>query len=371
MRITIPEDSDRASLFGTADRYLKMVREAFGVNLNARGTNISLSGPRDRASRAHRVILDILEAQSRGRPLTQAQLMDRIADASWADPETAARIDPENRSDDPEDLFDGRLDVYTRGRRIEPRTDNQREYLEAVFSHDLVFATGPAGTGKTYLAVAAAVHLLKSARVRRAVLVRPAVEAGEKLGYLPGDLVDKVNPYLRPLLDALNDMLDAETVKRFLSADVIEICPLAFMRGRTLNDAVIILDEAQNTTRTQMQMFLTRMGERSKAIVTGDATQTDLPNRHDSGLIDAKRRLEGVSGVATIALEAEDVVRHPLVQRVINAYGAQRGGGRTEQGGDYAGSVGEESDSPIMNGSGDDSPDAGWDTAGGGDRANG
>lgn len=293
-----------------------MVREAFGVNLAARGTSISLSGTPEQTSRAQRVITDLVDAHARGRTLTHAQVLDRIADAGWSPPGIAAPVEPAAQTP-----FEGRLDVYARGRRIEPRSENQRKYLEAVFDNDLVFATGPAGTGKTYLAVAAAVHLLKAARVRKAVLVRPAVEAGEKLGYLPGDLIEKVNPYLRPLLDALNDMLDHETVKRFLSADVIEICPLAFMRGRTLNDAAIILDEAQNTTKTQMQMFLTRMGERSKAIVTGDASQTDLPNARDSGLVDATRRLEGVPGVATIALEAGDVVRHPIVQRVIQAYG--------------------------------------------------
>lgn len=359
LSITIPEDADRAALFGSADRYLKMVREAFGVNLNARGTNITLTGSPDQASRAQRVLLDILEAQSRGRPLTRAQLMDLIADASWADPVGLSMQQHEDFADGSDKPFDGRLNVYTRGRRIEPRSDNQRRYLDAVFSHDLVFATGPAGTGKTYLAVAAAVHLLKSARVRRAVLVRPAVEAGEKLGYLPGDLVDKVNPYLRPLLDALNDMLDAETVKRFMSADVVEICPLAFMRGRTLNDAAIILDEAQNTTRTQMQMFLTRMGERSKVIVTGDSTQTDLPDKRDSGLADAIRRLQGVPGVASLALTAADVVRHPIVQRVIHAY-------ESPSNSSGAGSRGESSQSPMrMHGARDSLADAQSDTTGG------
>ncbi|MEM1423583.1 MAG: PhoH family protein, partial [Planctomycetota bacterium] len=179
---------------------------------------------------------------------------------------------------------------------------------------------GPAGTGKTYLSVAAAIHLLKVGRVKKAILARPAVEAGEKLGYLPGDMYQKVNPYLRPLLDALEDMMDYATMKRFMAADVVEVVPLAFMRGRTLNDAVIILDEAQNTTRGQMQMFLTRMGQRSKMIVTGDPSQIDLPEPSESGLIDALRRLRRVKGVSACTLEKTDVVRHPLVQRIIDAY---------------------------------------------------
>ncbi|MBL0927943.1 MAG: PhoH family protein, partial [Phycisphaerales bacterium] len=221
-----------------------------------------------------------------------------------------------------------RLEAYTGGRPVTGRSPNQDAYLEAIRTHDLVIAIGPAGTGKTYLAVAAAVHLLKTGRVKKAILARPAVEAGEKLGFLPGDQFAKVNPYLRPLLDALHDMLDYATIKRFLSNDVVEIVPLAFMRGRTLNDAVIILDEAQNTTRGQMQMFLTRMGQRSKMIVTGDATQIDLPDPRESGLIDAARRLRRVNGIATVALDSSDVVRHELVQRIVDAYAAEGTPGR-------------------------------------------
>jgi phosphate starvation-inducible PhoH-like protein len=192
-------------------------------------------------------------------------------------------------------------------------------------THDMVFGVGPAGTGKTYLAVASAVHLLRADRVRRVILVRPAVEAGEKLGFLPGDLEAKVNPYLRPLFDALGDMMDYATIRRFMESDVVEVVPLAFMRGRTLNHAVIILDEAQNTTRGQMQMFLTRMGEGSKVIVTGDVTQIDLPDPRESGLVDAARRLSRVPGVAFVALDRSDVVRHELVQRIVDAYGEEPG----------------------------------------------
>jgi phosphate starvation-inducible PhoH-like protein len=209
---------------------------------------------------------------------------------------------------------------------------NQEIYLDAMRQHDLVFASGPAGTGKTYLAVAAAIHLLKTGRVKKAILARPAVEAGEKLGFLPGDLQAKVNPYLRPLLDALHDMMDYQTIKRFIAADVVEVVPLAYMRGRTLNDAVIILDEAQNTTRGQMQMFLTRMGQRSKMIVTGDPTQIDLPDARESGLIDAIRRLRRTAGVGLVALDKGDVVRHELVQRIIEAYADQDSRGERADG---------------------------------------
>ena len=213
------------------------------------------------------------------------------------------------------------MDVFVRGRRVRPKTPNQERYVEAIRQNDLVFAIGPAGTGKTYLAVAAAVHLLKTDRAARVILARPAVEAGEKLGFLPGDLQAKVNPYLRPLLDALQDMLDYSTLRRFMDSDVVEVVPLAFMRGRTLNNAVIILDEAQNTTRGQMKMFLTRMGHGSKMIVTGDVTQIDLPDPRESGLIDAARRLLRSPGVGFATLDRADVVRHPLVQRIIDAYG--------------------------------------------------
>jgi phosphate starvation-inducible PhoH-like protein len=193
--------------------------------------------------------------------------------------------------------------------------------MEAIRDHDLTFCVGPAGTGKTYLAVASAVSMLRSNRVRKLVLVRPAVEAGEKLGFLPGDMQQKVNPYLRPLLDALEDMMSFEQVQRFMACDIVEIIPLAFMRGRTLNDACIILDEAQNATRSQMLMFLTRLGQGAKMVVTGDTTQTDLEDPRDSGLIDAVRRLRGVPGVAFSALDRGDIVRHSLVQRVVEAYG--------------------------------------------------
>jgi phosphate starvation-inducible PhoH-like protein len=219
------------------------------------------------------------------------------------------------------------LNVYAAGRPIRAKTPNQQTYLDAIRDFDVVFGMGPAGTGKTYLAVAAAVHLLKAGRAKRIILVRPAVEAGERLGFLPGDMQQKVNPYLRPLLDALNDMIDYNTLARFVASDVVEIVPLAFMRGRTLNKAVIILDEAQNTTRTQMKMFLTRMGLGSKVIVTGDPTQIDLPDAGGSGLLHASQILRRTRGVAFCGFDETDIVRHDMVQRIVEAYGAAENGG--------------------------------------------
>lgn len=306
--IRVPSGPERVGLLGSAERNLKMIREALGVHVTARDDTIRLSGDQGAVYVARAVIDRIARASGRGEPLTREQVLDLIA----------------SESSRPRDGEGGgrRLSAYAGGRQIQPKSENQRAYLEAIETNDLVFATGPAGTGKTYLAVAAAVHLLKTEQVRKVVLARPAVEAGEKLGFLPGDIEAKVNPYLRPLLDALHDMMDYATIRRFMESDVIELVPLAFMRGRTLNNSIIILDEAQNTTKGQMQMFLTRMGQGSKMIVTGDTTQIDLPDPRDSGLIDAVRLLRRVAGIGLVALTREDVVRHPLVQRIVDAYGA-------------------------------------------------
>ncbi len=324
LTIQLPETADRLGIFGPADRHLKMIREAIGVRVAARGASIRIDGEPDAAHAAQRVISELIESAERGRPLGRAQVLERIAEANWR---RDARLGADTIDADDitmNGVWNGRLDVRAGGRPVVASSPNQQHYLDSIFANDLVFGIGPAGTGKTFLAVAAAVHQLKTGRVRKAILARPAVEAGEKLGFLPGDLLDKVNPYLRPLLDALSDMLDYETIKKFMASDVIEVVPLAFMRGRTLNDAVIILDEAQNTTRGQMQMFLTRMGQRSTMIVTGDVTQIDLPDPTQSGLIDAARRLRRVNGVGFCVLERSDVVRHDLVQRVIEAYETDR-----------------------------------------------
>jgi len=234
-------------------------------------------------------------------------------------PRETGRGSPARSARNPEPNL-GSIDLFEKARRVKPRTPGQARYIEAIRESDLVFCTGPAGCGKTYLAVAMALNALRKELVRKIVLVRPAVEAGEKLGFLPGDLLAKVNPYLRPLLDALADILSFEQVKRYMENDVIEIVPLAYMRGRTLNDTFIILDEAQNTTATQMKMFLTRMGEYSKIVVTGDPTQVDLPSHVRSGLTDASRRLAAISGVEAVDLSGQDIVRHQLVREIVRAY---------------------------------------------------
>lgn len=308
-----------------------MIREALGVNIASRDDVVHLSGEPGSVIAAREVIETLGASSGRGA-LSRREVLSLIADAaSRAESfQPGAYVGFEDASSDSPAVnvvdapaWDGRLNVYANGRIIQPKSANQMAYIEAIRDNDLVFCSGPAGTGKTYLAVAAAVHLLRSGRVKKVILARPAVEAGEKLGYLPGDLQAKVNPYLRPLMDALHDMIDYPTIKRFMINDVIEIIPLAFMRGRTLNNAVIILDEAQNATRGQTKMFLTRMGERSKMIVTGDTTQTDLPDPTQSGLVDAIRRLKRTPGVAFVTLEKGDIVRHKLVQRIVEAYGEE------------------------------------------------
>jgi phosphate starvation-inducible protein PhoH and related proteins len=366
--VKVPSGSDRVATLGSADRNLKMIREALGVSITARDGSVRVKGDRSSVATARRVLCRLTAGVEAGRGMTRAEVLNIIADESSTQESKPPMPDEDEESGDvgtspPKSIgwdtedstsrrsrhgtpaargvhesddsggrghahvaparrdWDGSLDVFVRGRRIRPQTVNQDRYLQAIRDHDLVFAIGPAGTGKTYLAVAAAVHLLKTDRCVKVILCRPAVEAGEKLGFLPGDLEAKVNPYLRPLLDALHDMLEYATLRRFMESDVVEICPLAFMRGRTLNNAVIILDEAQNTTRGQMKMFLTRMGHGSKMVITGDTTQIDLPDPRQSGLIDAARRLTRTAGVGFTQLDRADVVRHPIVQRVIDAYG--------------------------------------------------
>jgi len=309
LTITLPSDADLVALLGSAERNLKIIREMLGVSISARDGAVKLSGSGPSVNQAAEVIADLTDAARRNKPMSRTELVERLHRVT---------------ADDREGQSNGDLDVYARAARVVPKTSGQRRYLQAIAGHDIVFCSGPAGTGKTYLAVAAAVAALKRGQVRRLVLARPAVEAGEKLGFLPGDMQAKVNPYLRPLLDAVHDMMPFEQVQRFMATDVIEVVPLAFMRGRTLNDSVIILDEAQNTTIGQMLMFLTRMGQGSKVIVTGDTSQIDLEPGVESGLIDAARRLIRVPGIAFVTLDRADIVRHSLVQRVVEAYGQEQ-----------------------------------------------
>lgn len=304
LSITLEQPEKKLALFGSADRNLRLIRDAFGVQLVSRDDELKVSGEKDQVSKAVAVLEQMQRKLRRQDWLSTEDVGQAIG--------RAASVQQERSADE--------LDVYTRGGAIKPKTAGQKRYLEAVIGNDLTFCVGPAGTGKTYLAVAAAAHLLKHGQARRIVLARPAVEAGERLGFLPGDLQAKVNPYLRPLFDALNDMMDFEQVRRFMTNDVIEVIPLAFMRGRTLNESVIILDEAQNTTPSQMLMFLTRLGHESKMIVTGDTSQVDLPEEQRSGLVDAVEKLKGIKGIGIVELERGDIVRHRLVQNIVNAY---------------------------------------------------
>ena len=291
-------------LFGPADANLRLIREICQVHITARDGRIKLSGAKAAVGKAARLLELMQKRLRRTDHLTEDDMKQLIQEAA------------SDLSHEEEQL----LTVYVQGRRIGPRSSGQEKYIDAIQKHDLVFCTGPAGTGKTYLAVACAVAMLKKRQIRRIVLARPAVEAGEKLGFLPGDMHAKVNPYLRPLFDALSDMMEYSQIKRFMVEDVIEVIPLAFMRGRTLNDALVILDEAQNTTVSQMLMFLTRLGHYSKMVVTGDDSQSDLPSDQRSGLIDALNRLRGIKGVAFVRLTESDIVRHRLVQNIVKAY---------------------------------------------------
>jgi phosphate starvation-inducible protein PhoH and related proteins len=304
LSVTLREPQRRAELFGPGDRHLRQLRDALGVQIQARSATVRILGsPADVARAA--AVLERLQDLLHGRADLDEELV-RV---------TLSEIEEREGVQNPETLT-----VFSRDIQITPKTDGQRHYLAAMLASDLVICLGPAGTGKTYLAVAIAVHQLKRGNVKRIVLVRPAVEAGEKLGYLPGDLQAKVNPYLRPLFDAMHDMMTFDQLKRFLVNDVIEVIPLAYMRGRTLNNAIIILDEAQNSTPSQMLMFLTRLGHHSKMIVTGDDSQVDLEPHQPSGLIDAVRRLRNVPGVDIVRLTDTDIVRHRLVQAIVARY---------------------------------------------------
>mgnify|MGYP000276662550 CR=1 FL=1 len=296
------------SLFGLNDQNVALVEQECGVAVSLRGSELFLTGEAEDAALAESVILKLLEMIRRGDLVDRTRIRYAIALAREGDVD---RID---------EILRSVVAITHRGKQIRCKTLGQQEYVQAIRDHDLTFAVGPAGTGKTYLAMALAVVALKNKEIERIVLTRPAVEAGEKLGFLPGDLQSKVDPYLRPLYDALFDMLGAETYQKYLERGNIEVAPLAYMRGRTLDDSFIILDEAQNTSREQMKMFLTRMGFGSKVVITGDVTQIDLPSDKVSGLKEAMKVLRDVEGVAICKLTKEDVVRHVMVQRIIEAY---------------------------------------------------
>ena len=296
-------------LFGAKDQHLRRLRDKFDVNITHRNGEVRISGDDDVAvAQATDAIEQLTEIVRRKGNLTPDLFNETIARVTG---ESAPRKSIES------------IETFQVGREIRPRTPGQASYVDAMKDNDLVFAVGPAGSGKTYLAVAMAVEALKNQEVRRIVLVRPAVEAGESLGFLPGDMQAKINPDLRPLLDAINEMIGYDQVQQLIQRDVIEVCPLAYMRGRTLNEAFIILDEAQNSTISQMKMFLTRMGNSSKIVVSGDHTQIDLPRGTQSGLVDALRRLPDIEGVAVAHLTADDIVRHRLVTDIVRAYDEQ------------------------------------------------
>ncbi len=307
-----PEEA--LGLLGRADRWLKVLRKQLGARIVARGTTIKIQGDLASVTAAERAIHDLLVLVRQGATLDEATV-DQAVRLALEGKSLIVETEPRPRA-------------FDLPKRLRPKTPGQRRYVETIAENDITFGIGPAGTGKTYLGVAMAVAALKAKRVKRIILTRPAVEAGERLGFLPGDIQAKVDPYLRPLYDALFDMIDPERFEQYLASGIIEVAPLAFMRGRTLNDAFIILDEAQNTTPEQMKMFLTRMGFNSKVVITGDVTQIDLPKAARSGLVEAERILKGIDGIGFVYFTEADVVRHPLVARIIRAYekGEARGG---------------------------------------------
>jgi phosphate starvation-inducible PhoH-like protein len=301
--ISLDDPQRVLSLFGPRDQHLRASRDTLGVSVLHRDGEIRLAGEEGAVAKAKEAFDHLNTQLSEQGTIEGDQVAEVLARVTG---KKIAAAQP--------------IDVVNVAKRITPRTPGQARYVQSIRQHDITFAIGPAGTGKTYLAVAVAVEALKHHQIKKIVLVRPAVEAGESLGFLPGDLHAKINPYLRPLLDALQEMIDYDQMKRFMEQDVIEVVPLAYMRGRTLNEAFIILDEAQNTTVAQMKMFLTRMGIGSKIVISGDTTQVDLPRTSASGLIDALSRLRDIEGINVIQLNKSDIVRHKLVQEIVRAY---------------------------------------------------
>ena len=305
---------DLQTLLGVADTHVRLLNDTFSTNILVRGNEIKLDGQKDDVEMVHEIIHEMIQTLSRKGVLTKKDVYQLIK---------MTRSENGHKEDVPDDVIH-----YGRKGAIVPRTSGQKNYVGMVNNNDIVFSVGPAGTGKTFIAVAFAVAALENHDVTRIILCRPAVEAGESLGFLPGDLRDKVDPYLTPLYDALNEMVPTNKLKLILNKNIIEVIPLAYMRGRTLNNAFLILDEAQNSTLMQMKMFLTRLGVNSKAIITGDITQIDLPKNSDSGLIDVLNVLKGVDGIGFVELNENDVVRHKLVRDIIKAYDKANGGNK-------------------------------------------
>lgn len=308
IKVQLENPAEAITLFGNSDQNLKSIEQELGVSIITRGESVSLSGEEDKVSLAGQILDRLIFVIRKGINISQRDVMYAIQMAN------------KGTLDYFVNLYDEEIAKNVKGKTIRIKTLGQRQYIMAIKKNDLVFGIGPAGTGKTYLAVVMAVNALKNGQVNKIILTRPAVEAGESLGFLPGDLKEKVDPYLRPLYDALHDVLGAEHTQRLIERGTIEIAPLAYMRGRTLDDAFVILDEAQNTTHAQMKMFLTRLGFGSKMVITGDQTQIDLPKGAKSGLIMAEEILQDVNGLSFVFLEQSDVVRHPLVARIIGAY---------------------------------------------------
>ncbi len=300
-----------AALFGKQDEHLNLIEQSLNVKVVVRGEELTIMGSEEQVEQGKEVFSQLLDFYKAGNHLGRHEILYalRSVKSGIKQPLTSLAKDV--------------VLVNARGKQVKPKTLGQKDYIENIKSHDIVFAIGPAGSGKTYLAVAMAVSALRRKEVNRIILTRPAVEAGEKLGFLPGDLQEKIDPYLRPLYDSLYDILGSDHTQKYVERSIIEIAPLAYMRGRTLEDSFIILDEAQNTTPEQMKMFLTRLGFGSKAVITGDITQIDLPKGQSSGLVDAKRVLEAVPGIAFQWMSAADIVRHPLVVEIIRAYEQQ------------------------------------------------
>jgi phosphate starvation-inducible PhoH-like protein len=314
------------ALLGQRDAFLKLIESAFGAEILVRGNEITISGPPEEAERTSRIFEELLTLLERGHELSDSSVGEAIQLVKGAGDDGGTPISAS-------DVLGDRL-LTARGKGITPKTIGQKRYVDAIRSSTVTFAIGPAGTGKTYLAVATAVRALQEHQVSRLILTRPAVEAGERLGFLPGTLYEKIDPYMRPLYDALFEMTGADTLSSLIERGTVEVAPLAFMRGRTLNDAFIILDEAQNTTPEQMKMFLTRIGFGSKAVINGDATQTDLQSGQASGLAVVQEILEGIEGIEFCHLGARDVVRHKIVQDIVEAYrvhGEQRDAAATDR----------------------------------------